>query len=173
MVTKSCPGAAGRGVVDGAGCGSNFGTTGVLPMCGLLSPDQERYEAARGQADRPGPGGSAAGTGRKSAFLPTLHSIMGIKPGFLFGDGTPSRRWPRSSVCAPAARCTCWVCTVPWLGPSHGLRLPSPPVWSRVAGNCHLDRPTVELLKQQGMEAEEFGAWACLCVWMHRNRRRM
>lgn len=28
------------------------------------------------------------------------------------------------------------------------------PVWSRVAGNCHLDRRTVELLKEQGWQVD-------------------
>lgn len=34
------------------------------------------------------------------------------------------------------------------------------PAWSRIAGNCHLDRPTLDLLSAEGWEVQVHRRWA-------------
>ena len=135
----------------GAGSGSNFGYYRRAAHVWAIEPDHGRYEAAREAADLaavPVEVRQAPAENLPFADATFDHVVSSL---VLCSVTDPKQALAEiERVLRPGGTLHMLEHVRPWLEPVAWIASAATPVWSRVAGNCHLDRPTVELLKQQG-----------------------
>jgi ubiquinone/menaquinone biosynthesis C-methylase UbiE len=139
----------------GAGSGANFGYYRRAAHVWAIEPDQGRCEAARRAANL-----AVIPVEVRQAPAEDLpfddDSFDHVVSSLVFCSVTqPMQALAEiERVLRPGGTLHMLEHVRPWPEPAAWIASAVTPVWSRVAGNCHLDRPTVDLLKQQGWKVE-------------------
>lgn len=139
----------------GAGSGSNFGYYRRADHVWAIEPDEGRVAAARKAA---------------AAAVVPVEVRRGVAEDLPFDDASfdnvvsslvfcsvnePERALAEiARVLRPGGTLHMLEHVRPWPEPLAWVASAVTPAWSRMAGNCHLDRPTVDLLKQHGWQVQ-------------------